>query len=130
MNNAGSTYLNKLKVAKWLLAIAVLFFVAKPFVGFSLDRSNSIAPASILIKSFTKRKHEYVENSTFDAKTIQRQLANPVIMSLISFSCFLSIIFPLVVQTAFDVSDRFIRHIKFSLFPSSDTWLRDGQLII
>jgi hypothetical protein len=130
MNNAGSTYLNKLKVAKWLLAIAVIFFVAKPFVGFSLDRSSPITQASILIKSFTKRKHEYVENSSFDAKTIQRQLANPVVSSFLLFSFFLSVIFPLIFSAAGALAGQFTRKINQLMPHPSDAWLLDCQLII
>ena len=130
MKETGLVNGNKLKTAKWLFAIAVLLFVAKPFIGFALNPSNPFTQESILIKSFTKRKHDYVENSSFDAKTIQKQLANPVNQLFLLFSCFLGILSPLIFGAGFSPTDRVVRNIKLSLFPSSDTWLLNGQFLI
>ena len=130
MKETGSANGHKLKTAKWLFAIAVLFFVAKPFIGFALNPSNPITQETILIKSFTKRKHDYVENSSFDAKTIQKQLANPVNQLFLLFSCFLGILFPLIFKVGPNLTGCFVRNIKRSLLPPSNTWLRNGQLII
>jgi hypothetical protein len=123
-------YAYKLKTAKWLFAIGVLLFVAKPFIGFSLDLNSSMSEASILVKSFTKRKHDYVDNSTQDAKTIQKRLANPVNQLFLLFSCLFSIISAITFDTTFNVTARFLQKIKRNLFPSPEAWLLDGQLII
>ena len=123
-------YAYKLKTAKWLFAIGVLLFVAKPFIGFSLDLNSSMSEASILVKSFTKRKHDYVDNSTQDAKTIQKRLADPVNQLFLLFSCLFSIISAITFDTTFNVTARFLQKIKRNLLPSPETWLLDGQLII
>jgi hypothetical protein len=130
MRDTSSAHANKLKTAKWLFAIAALFFVVKPFVGFAVDGSSPLVEASILVKSFTKRKHEYVENSDFDVQTIQRHLADPVSQLFLLFSCLLSTVFPLIFGDAFDITCRFIRKIKVNLSLSPDTWLLNGQLVI
>ena|ERR1700733_8482517 len=130
MKGTSLAYTYKLKTAKWLFAVGVLLFVAKPFIGFALDASSPVSEASILIKAFTKRKHEYVENSRFDAKTIQKQLADPVNQLFLLFSALLTIIFPLIFAAGFNITNRFVQKIKRGLHPFPDTWLLDGQLII
>jgi hypothetical protein len=130
MRNNRFAWGNKLKTAKWLFAIGVLFFVAKPFVGFAIDASNPVSEVSILVKAFTKRKHEYVENSSLDAKTIQKKLADPVNQLFLLFSCFLAIVSALIFDTVFNVTAAFLQKTKRNLSSSPDAWLLDGQLII
>ena len=126
----GSAYSHKFKIARWLFAIGVLFFVAKPFIGFALNPANPVAQESILVKSFTKRKLDYVDNSSYDAKTIQKQLSNPVNGLFLLFSCLLSILFPLLFKAGFNITGHFIRRFRTGHFPSGGAWLLDGQLII
>jgi hypothetical protein len=128
MKETGLVNGNKLKTAKWLFAIAVLLFVAKPFIGFALNPSNPFIQESILVKSFTKRKHDYVENSAQDAKTIQKRLADPVnqLFLLFSFLFISAIIF----DGAFNITARFLQKIRRNLISSPEAWLLDGQLII
>ncbi len=129
MKESSFAYTNKLKMAKWFLTIAVVLFVAKPFLGYTIDRSNPVAAVTILVKSFTKRKLEFVENSKYDIKTVQKKLADPVNALFLLFSCLLSIIYPLI-EEALNVGGNFIRRLKLSLFPAPDAWLLNGQLII
>jgi hypothetical protein len=134
MNDNRLAYTKKLKMAKWLFAIGVLLFVAKPFVGYSINPSISLSKGSILVKSFTKRKHDYVENSAQDAKTIQKRLADPVnqlfLLLFLLFSCLLGIFSALTIATAFNITTGFLQKIKRNLFSSPEAWLLDGQLII
>jgi hypothetical protein len=130
MNIIGSTFGYKLKTAKWLLSIAVFLFVAKPFVGFSITPANLTAETSILVKSFTKRKHDYVENSSLDVKTVQKKLADPVNQLFLLFSGLLGMLFVLAFEAGPNITSDFLRKIKLALLPSRDTWLLDGQLII
>ena len=129
MKDNRFAFANKLKTAKWLFAIGVLFFVAKPFIGYSI-RSGSLSEASILVKSFTKRKHDYVEDSVQDAKNIQKRLADPVNQLFLHFSFLLGIISALTFDTAFNITAGFLQKIKRNLFSSPEAWLLDGQLII
>jgi hypothetical protein len=129
MKDNRFAFANKLKTAKWLFVIGVLFFVAKPFVGYSIP-SGSLSEASILVKSFTKRKHDYVENSVQDAKTIQKRLADPVNQLFLLFSCLFFVISAIVFDTAFNITAGFLQAIKRNLLSSPEAWLLDGQLII
>jgi len=126
----GSAYSHKFKIARWLFAIGVLFFVAKPFIGFAFHPANPAAQESILVKSFTKRKLDYVDNSNYDVKTIQKQLANPVNGSFLLFSCLLSILFPFIFKAGFNITGHLNQRIRTGRFPSGGAWLLDGQLII
>ena len=123
-------YAHKLRTARWLFAIGVLFFVAKPFIGYSIGPLNSLPEGSILVKSFTKRKHDYVENSAQDAKNIQKRLADPVNQLFLLFSGFLGIIAALTFDTVSSIITAFLQKIKRNLFSSPEAWLLDGQLII
>ena len=85
------------KTAKLYFFFAVLVFVAKPFLGFSMfSRVNPPGTENIFVKAFTKRKQEYVEDSNFDVNVIQDKLADPVRQLFLRFSHFLNILFPVV----------------------------------
>ena len=131
MKAPRSKYKRRFKLAKILFSLAVLFFVAKPFLAFSLfNQSHQPLQESIFVKSFTKRKLEYVKDSKLDIAAVQKKLADPVNQLLLGFFFFLSILFPLISETASGITDRFLRRIKLSLTPTHDTWLRNGQFII
>ena len=121
----------RLKSAKIYFFFAVLLFVAKPFIGFSvLNRMHPLTTPSILVKAFTKRKLEYVENSSFDIHTIQKKLADPVRQFILRFSFLLSIIFSAVFVIGVAITDLFLRRIQLNLSPQQHTYLLNGQLII
>jgi hypothetical protein len=123
--------MHKLKTVKIYLCFAVLLFVAKPFLGFSMfNRVHPPAAESIFIKAFTKRKQEYVEGSSFDILTIQKKLANPFKQLFLRFSFLLSIIFPFSFVFWENVTNRFSRCVKSISYPRQDAWLLNGQLII
>jgi hypothetical protein len=131
MKAPRSKFKRRLKLAKVLFSLAALFFVAKPFLAFSLfNQSHQPSQQSIFVKSFTKRKLEYVKDSKFDIAVVQKKLADPACKSLFGFFFFLSILFPLISETVSGITDRFLRRIKLSLVPAQDTWLRNGQFII
>ncbi|WP_295672141.1 hypothetical protein [uncultured Mucilaginibacter sp.] len=119
------------KIVKILFFLAVLFFVAKPFLGFSMfNRLNPPLAVSIFVKAFTKRKQEYVKDSKFDIKTVQQKLADPANQLLLGFAFLLSVLFPLFSLDRISISNRYLRRLKFNLSPFSDTWLINSQFLI
>ena len=123
--------MHKLKSAKIFLCLAVLLFVAKPFIGFAMfSRKHPPAVESILVKAFTKRKLEDSENSNFNIKAIQKKLAEPVQYFILRFSFLLTIIFPAIFASGIDITNRFLRGIKLSLYLCEHTYLLNGKLII
>ncbi len=119
------------KLAKIYFFCAVLLCVAKPFLGFSMfSRVHPPAAESIFVKAFTKRKQEYVKNSSFDIETIAKQLANPVNQLFLLFSCLLSILFPLISSADTGISNRLLYSLKLSASSFRPAWLLNDQLII
>lgn len=120
-----------LKTAKIYLCFAVLLFVAKPFLGFSMfSRLHPPAVENIFVKSFTKRKAEFSEDSNYSTSALHKKLAEPVLPFTILFSFLLSVIFPALLTPHFRINNRFLRQLRSGLPPSKDTWLHNGKLII
>ncbi|HAL81526.1 MAG TPA: hypothetical protein DCO83_04230 [Mucilaginibacter sp.] len=123
--------MHKLASAKIFFCLAVLLFVAKPFLGFSMfSRQHPPAVENILVKAFTKRKPEDPENSVSKTEAIQKKLAEQARYFVLRFSFLLGIISPLVFASGANITPRFLRGLQLSLPPQRDTWLLNGKLII
>jgi len=117
-----------LKSAKIYLLFAVLVFVAKPFLGFSMfSRLHPPAADNIFVKAFTKRKHEYTEHSSYDIIAIQKKLANPLKELFLHFTAFLNVLFPLKFASDFNIPNSFL---QTSVQPIKRSYLRNSKLII
>jgi len=88
------------------------------------------AAQSIFVKAFTKRKQEYVKNSSFDIRTIAKKLADPVNQSFLRFSSLLCLLFPIIFSAGISITNRFLCNLKLSSSPSRPAWLLNDQLII
>jgi len=123
--------MHKLNSAKIFFCLAVLLFVAKPFLGFTLfSRMHPPAAKNIFVKAFTKRKLEDPENSSFSASAIQKKLAEPVKYFSLRFAFLLSIIFPCMLCAGADITNRFLRRVRLSLTPQTHSYLLNSKLII
>jgi hypothetical protein len=115
----------------YFLFLAVFMLAAKPFIGFNaithIERGKM---PGVFVKAFTKRKLEYVEDSAFDASTIQKRLANPLLALTVLFSFVLNILFPFVLKKVGQVTAGLLNAIHLSLFPPRDRYLLLGKLII
>jgi len=121
---------NYFKLAKIFFCLGVLLFVAKPFLGFAMvSRIHSTQQESIFVKSFTKRKLEYSENSSFNMTAVQKKLANPDKQVFVLFSCLLGILFP-VFLAGKNITGRFLNEIQLSLSHHRDTYLLNCNLLI
>lgn len=124
------SYPSKLKIAKWFFALAVLFFVGKPFIGFEINGATPVSQFTILVKSFTKRKHDYVDNSSYDIKTVQKQLANPINTLMLLFSALLAFILPRIADELSAARNSIPHQRKLSLVYSPSPWLSNHQFLI
>lgn len=119
------------RTAKLYFFFAVLLFVAKPFLGFGMfTRVSPPVSESIFIKSFTKRKQEYIEDSSFDISAIQDKLADPVRQLFLRFSYFLDILFPFAFGFLACPTNGFLERISLKLSLRRQTYLVTGKLII
>src|ERR1035437_2820589 len=122
--------MHKLASAKIFFCLAVLLFVAKPFLGFSMfNHRHPPAVENILVKAFTKRKPEDPEHSITKTEAVQKKLAEQAKVFILRFSFLLGIIFPLAFASLANSTPRFLRGLQLSLPPQRDTWLLNGKLI-
>ncbi len=119
-----------IKTVLLLFGFAVLMFVAKPFIGFRLFKQiNHIKHITIGVKAFTKRKQEYVEESSLDIQTVLKKLKKPLDFIVLSFSVLLGIVMPLCCR-AQQLSNRILQELRCSLSPTRPAYLVNGTLII
>jgi hypothetical protein len=116
----------------YFLFLAVLMLAAKPFIGFNAltQIAKGKTPDGIVVKAFTKRKQEYVEDSNFDITTIHKRLANPLLAITVLFTCLLNTFFPFLLRKLQQVTTAFLSGIHLSLFPPLHRELLSGKLII
>ena len=121
----------KLNSVKVLLCLAVLLLVAKPFLGFSIiSRVHPPSEGSILVKSFTKRKQEYVKNSNFSITDIQQKLASPVNQLVLRFVFLLNILFPALCFAANLITAGFLNEFALRIAPRRPAYLLLGNFIV
>lgn len=85
----------QLKFSFFLFFLAAVSFVSKPFVGFGLHQAftKTNRSHSVVAKSFTKRKPEYLEEANVKKAEISARLTNPPVEELISIVKLLAILF-------------------------------------
>jgi len=115
----------------YFLFLAAFMLTAKPFIGFdAIKQISKSKSSSIIVKAFTKRKQEYVEDSDFDVSAIQKRLANPLLVLTVLFSFLLNSLFPSIFRNTRKVTAGFLSAIHSSLFPPLHRYLLSGKLII
>jgi hypothetical protein len=120
----------KANSVKVILSIAVLFFVAKPFVGFTVfNRQHQPPQENIFVKVFSKRKLEVEENSKFSIAAIQKRLGQPL-DGLLMFSAVLSLLIPFILSLDPALTYGFLRRRKLALQPGAAVYLLNGNLTI
>ncbi|HWZ14292.1 MAG TPA: hypothetical protein VNW95_03560 [Mucilaginibacter sp.] len=123
--------MHSVKTAQIFFCLAVLLFIAKPFLGFSMfTRVHPPAAENIFIKAFNKRKLEYRAGGSYDMSAVQKKLADPVNPLFLPFLFLLDILFPLIFAPATNITGGLLRRIKLNLSPTKYTYLLNGKLII
>jgi hypothetical protein len=124
--------MSKLKAFQIFLSLAALIFVAKPFLGFGAFNQQSKPRIShtVLVKSFTKRKPESLEDANTNIESIHRLLIDPLAVLISSISVLLLALFPKIFNLAAKITDKVICDIRFALLPPEPAYLLSGQLII
>ncbi|WP_094571173.1 hypothetical protein [Mucilaginibacter xinganensis] len=113
------------------ICFAVIMLVAKPFIGFNaFSQMHHLKHLNICVKAFTKRKQEFIENSSLDITYIQKKLADPVDQFFLLFSFLLGIILPFVFGTENNISNRILRRLNLSHTLYEHSYLLNSSLII
>lgn len=114
-----------------LLFFALAMFTAKPFIGFSVYHLLvNDTESSILVKSFTKRKQEFVEDSDFDMLAVQQRLARPLLFTSFVFFSLLNKFFKLVLNQGKIITGKAVADLQLRVFPPGHLYLLTGKLSI
>jgi hypothetical protein len=123
--------MRSVKTAQIFFCLAVLLFIAKPFLGFSMfTRVHPPAAENIFIKAFNKRKLEYRAGGSYDISAIQKKLTEPAKQLFLPLLFLLGILFPVVFAAGTNITGGLLRRIHLSLSPTEHTYLLNGTLII
>ena len=117
---------------KIFFAFAALLFIAKPFFGFEVANHHYKIHIShnILVKSFSKRKPESLQDADKSAELIYQQLSNPLMALIPSISVLLLSLLPALLSDLRKITGGIISGIRLSLLPPENTYLLAGKLII
>jgi len=124
--------MERLITAKIFFFLAATLFIAKPFLGFSIFSAGSptIEIHNILVKSFSKRKPEDLNDAKEKAASIRQQLTNPPVVLFLAITALLGFIFPLAFKRGNSISYSFLNDLKLSFIPAAQPYLLTGKLII
>ncbi|WP_214072662.1 hypothetical protein [Mucilaginibacter sp. dw_454] len=120
---------------KYLLFLALVMLVAKPFVGFTLRyeqyfRASHSGTPSILVKSFTKRKQEFSEDSEHNPVNISKKLADPALPVIALLALALNVFLPRLFKSVKATTHSALAAIIYSLYPPQPLYLLGGKLTI
>ena len=122
----------RLKTFRLFISLAAILFVAKPFIGFAAFNSSShprIAH-SILVKSFTKRKPESLQEGYAKSEAIHQSLTNPLLVLLSGIVFLLAMLFPFLLDKGIRLTNRILLAICAIILPPEPAYLLTGKLII
>ena len=120
------------KVLFGLFFLAVLLFVAKPFIGFSAlaSKQENVTITSILVKCFAKRKPEDLRDMEHKKAALRIMLSRPPFKLLVSITFLLGVLFPLLFRSMALVTGGYLNRIRYSLIPAEHPYLLTGKLSI
>ncbi|MCR8558312.1 hypothetical protein KXD93_11685 [Mucilaginibacter sp. BJC16-A38] len=123
--------MRRYKLAKIYFCLAVLLFVAKPFIGFAILCHGNLPPANnILVKAFTKRKIENSENDSSNIIADQKKLRDRPNLFSPRFCFFLGLLFASVFYTTNGNINSYLRRLLFGLPVQQLAYLQNRALLI
>ncbi|HVS93898.1 MAG TPA: hypothetical protein VHE59_17795 [Mucilaginibacter sp.] len=124
--------MKRLKSLRFMFSIAALLFVAKPFLGFEAF-CGQVQPHishTILVKSFTKRKPESLNDAYASASALRQMVSDPPLVLLPAIGLLLSFILPFLIES---ITAPLKKGLSNTLSPYSDpapVYLLSGKLSI
>ncbi|HTE01182.1 MAG TPA: hypothetical protein VK668_17975 [Mucilaginibacter sp.] len=124
--------MSRLTAFRLFLSLAALLFVAKPFIGFvAFNRQSQPRQVhSILVKSFSKRKPESLEEADANVEFIHKLLSNPFLVLQSAISFLLLTMFPAVFKSSIRITGETLSSLRYTLLPPEHAYLLTGKLII
>lgn len=128
-------YMPAVSKIKFILLLAAIMFLCKPFVGFSLRyqhyfRQQQHCTSNILVKSFTKRILEYSERSEFNILNITKKLADPALPFIILLAFSLNLFLPRLFAAAKTTTYSALAAIAYALYSPRPIYILSRKLTI
>jgi hypothetical protein len=122
----------QLKTLYTLFCLAVLMFIAKPFIGFSLGMSESqlVKSNSLLAKSFAIRKPDDLNDAKSKANYLKQQLVNPPEHVSLTIAAILCLLFPLFFYRDIFMGYGFLNSHNANVYIPENIFLLTGKLTI
>jgi hypothetical protein len=124
--------MQRLKAFRIFFSLTALLFIAKPFLGFGAF-NQQIKPRishTILVKSFTKRKPETLQEADDKAEAIHLVLSNPLMVLISSITFLLASLLPLILERTLKLTGKMLSDIHTGLIPAGPAYLLAGKLTI
>jgi hypothetical protein len=124
--------MQRLKAIRLIISIAAMLFVAKPFLGFETvgKHFHPRQVHTILVKSFSKRKPESLQDADANVTALHHLLTNPLVVLLSSIFLLLLTLFPLLFKNVLNITGRLLSDIRTALLPPENACILTGQLLI
>ncbi len=124
--------MQRLKTFRLFISLAAILFVAKPFIGFAAFNYSSYPHIShtVLVKSFTKRKPESLQDGYAKSEAIHQSLINPLLVPLSGIIFLLAMLFPFLLDKGVRLTNRILLAICAVILPPEPAYLLTGKLII
>lgn len=115
----------------YFLLLGAFMLTVKPFIGFNVAYlNNSNVETNILVKAFSIRKQEYVNESDYDYNTILLRLARPAEKALLLFTTLLDVLLPFTFRATGNITAGIVNDTRYSLSPKVHQYLLTGALLI
>lgn len=106
--------------------------MAKPFLGFSAfnKQTRPRISHSILVKSFTKRKPESLQEGLERAQALRKVISDPPRKLVSVIILLMAILLPFTVENISGLTQRAFADTRLSLLQPVPAWLLTGKLSI
>jgi hypothetical protein len=124
--------MQKVKIFKVIFTFSAILFLAKPFLGFEAF-SQVIKPRishTVLVKSFTKRKPENLEEAYANAQKVHQRIANPPLMLLAGLILPLSLLLSFLLDEGAKLTASITSTLRWSTLSPQPAYLLSGKLTI
>ncbi len=123
--------MQKVRIFKIIFTFAAILFLAKPFLGFKAfgQIAKPRISHTVLVKSFTKRKPENLQDTYASAQKVHQRIANPPLMLLAGLILPLSLL-SFLLDEGVKLTAGTISTLHWSALSPQPAYLLSGKLTI
>lgn len=127
-----NTMQQRLKIFRIFFSLTALLFIAKPFLGFGAFYHHMRPKISytVLVKSFTKRRPETLEDADEKVRFVHELLSKPMFFILPAIAFLLATLMPDLPGNLIKLTKSTLSRIINEGSPTGRTYLLTGKLSI